>query len=47
MKLIILALGATLLTIGVTFGQIGETLQQCMAKYGRLLRNSRETGTSS
>jgi hypothetical protein len=34
MKLIILALGATLLTTGVTFGQIGETLQQCVAKYG-------------
>jgi hypothetical protein len=34
MKLIILALGATLLTIGVAFGQIGETLPQCVAKYG-------------
>jgi hypothetical protein len=34
MKLIILAVGAILLTTGVTFGQIGETLQQCMAKYG-------------
>jgi hypothetical protein len=34
MKLIILALGATLLTTGIAFGQIGETLQQCTAKYG-------------
>lgn len=34
MKLIILALSATLLTSGAAFGQVGETLQQCMAKYG-------------
>jgi hypothetical protein len=34
MKLIILAGCATLVMTGVAFGQIGETLQQCIAKYG-------------
>jgi hypothetical protein len=34
MKLITLALGASLLITSVGFSQIGETLQQCVAKYG-------------
>ena len=34
MKLIILAGCATLVMTGVASGQIGETLQQCTAKYG-------------
>jgi len=34
MKLIILALGASLLITSVAFSQIGETLQQSVAKYG-------------
>jgi hypothetical protein len=34
MKLIILAGCAALVMTGVAFGQMGETLQQCIAKYG-------------
>ena len=34
MKLITIAFAASLLMTGVAFGQVGETLQQCIAKYG-------------
>src|SRR5258708_8508777 len=34
MKLITLAFCGTLLMAGSSFGQIGETLPQCIAKYG-------------
>jgi len=37
MNLIILAGCATLVMTGVAFGQIGETLQQCIAKYGAVV----------
>jgi hypothetical protein len=36
-KLITLVLGAALLMAGAAFGQIGETLQQCTAKYGAVV----------
>ena len=37
MKLITLALSATLMMTGAAFGQLGETLKQCIAKYGAVL----------
>jgi hypothetical protein len=37
MKLIMSTCCATLLMTGVAFGQIGDTLQQCIAKYGAVV----------